>query len=202
MRDRIRTKPTQPTSFGTFRESLVRKTRRAAAALAIAGMATGALAGPAAACLQGIGNGTYAKSVRTLQSDMMVAALSCNERGLYNAFAVAYRTDLQRHGKALRAYFKETHGAQHLKRLNAYVTQLANDASIRHARTGKDYCQAAREVLRELLPGENERVDIDGYALRYAISVRPQLAQEIQTAAGGTDASCEELVALNLPSAD
>lgn len=166
-------------------------------AVAMMGAAMGLGAGTAqASCAQGIESGTYAKSVRTLQSDMMVAALSCNERALYNNFAVTYRPDLLEHGKALKAHFKATHGGAATRKLNAYVTELANDASIRHARTGQDYCATAKEVFMDLIGTEGRHDDLGAYALRYAIAVRPQIAQEIAVAAGG-DASCDEIVALN-----
>lgn len=174
--------------------------RRATAAVAALAMGMSVAGAAQAACTQGIDPGTLAKSVRTLQSDMMVAALSCNERAMYNAFAVGYRSDLQQHGHALKAHFKNNYGGQGVKKLNSYVTELANDASIRHAQTGSAYCQAASSVLQELM-ADGAKVDIGLYALRYAIAVRPQLAQEIATAANG-QAACDELVALNLPTAD
>lgn len=165
--------------------------RRLVGALAAAAVAVGALGaagGAQAACTAGLDSGVLAKSARTLQSDMMVAALSCNERPLYNAFATDYRGDLQRHGKALKAHF------DHNKTLNAYVTELANDAAIRYARTGGAFCTAARETMYELL-ADGAEVDFDLYVLRYAIAVRPALAVEVATAAGDGGA-CDELVAV------
>ncbi|MEQ8602231.1 MAG: hypothetical protein RIB45_02845 [Marivibrio sp.] len=175
-------------------------TRRATGAVAALAMGVGLVGAAQAACTQGIESGTLAKSVRTLQSDLMVAALSCNERAMYNAFAVGYRSDLQQHGRALKSHFTNNYGGTGVKKLNAYVTELANDASIRHAQTGSAYCTAAASVLEELM-ADGAKVDLGLYALRYAIAVRPQLAQEIASAAGG-QAGCDELIALNLPATD
>jgi len=191
-----------PSSLGrlSFARAKASWTRRATVAVAAVAMSAGLAGAAQAACTQGIEAGTLAKSVRTLQSDMMVAALSCNERAMYNAFAVGYRSDLQQHGHALKAHFKTNYGGSGVKKLNAYVTELANDASIRHAQTGSAYCVAASSVLQELM-ADGSKVDLGLYALRYAIAVRPQLAQEIATAAGG-QTGCDELIALNLPTAD
>ncbi|MBP5859057.1 hypothetical protein KAJ83_18700 [Marivibrio halodurans] len=185
-------------SVNTRLRGTSRRWRAGIAALAMIGIGAGAAQ---ANCLQGIESGTYAKSVRTLQSDMMVAALSCNARALYNNFAVSYRPDLMKHGKALKSYFQAVHGGASTRELNAYVTELANDASIRHARTGSAFCEAAEGVFADLIGTENQHVELGTYALRYAIAVRPQLAQEIATASGtGVDgAACDELVALNGP---
>lgn len=176
-----------------------KRSRRLVGASVALGLLVASIGAPsmaAASCLQGIGDGTYAKSVRTLQSDMMVAALSCNARDRYNVFATTFRSDLQKQGRELRAYFKVQHRGDHFAKLNAYVTELANDASIRHARTGKGFCQSALAVFDELLSNQGQTVDLAGYALRYAIPIRPALAQEIATASNG-NAACDELVALN-----
>ena len=51
-------------------------------------------------------------------------------------------------------------------------------------------------MFDELLSNQGQTVDLAGYALRYAIPIRPALAQEIATASNG-NAACDELVALN-----
>lgn len=186
--------------MGTTRTSSKTFSRRISALLCAAAIAGTTLTGAGAAqaaCATGVEAGTVAKSVRTLQSDMMVAALSCEQRDLYNGFVTRYRQDLVRNGKALKLHFKRAHSGGHSQALNSFVTELANDAAIRHARTGSAYCTASREMMLELLDGGTQ-TEIDVYALRYAIGVRPQLAQEIATAAGPAE-GCDEAVALNLP---
>ena len=170
--------------------------------LGLAGVATGAAltmaAGPAlAACAERMGEDIAARSVRTLQSDMMVAALSCQAHGLYNAFVTDYRPALKRHGEALRRSFRRDHGAGAMSALDDYVTQLANDAAIRYAKTGSAYCEQARSAMTALVEGEDRALDV--YAMRYAVEVKPALAQKVAAASEGAGGGCDELVALNLP---
>lgn len=171
-----------------------------AAALAAATVASAG--GPApAACPDDIAPGVAAKSVRTLQSDMMVAALSCQQaRGLYNSFVTDYRSELQRHGRMLKTRFKSEYGGAATKKLNNYVTRLANDAAIRYAEGGAAYCEAARETLATLLESKAETPDLGVYAVRYAVDVKPALARDIAATAGSGDGcDADEAVALNLP---
>ncbi len=170
--------------------------------LGLAGLATGAAltmaAAPAwAACTEGMGEDIAARSVRTLQSDMMVAALSCQAHDLYNAFVTDYRPVLKQHGEALRRSFRRDHGAGAMSALDDYVTQLANDAAIRYAKTGPAYCEQARSTMTALLQEEDRALDL--YAMRYAVEVKPALAQKVAAATESAGSGCDELVALNLP---
>ncbi|WP_421876370.1 hypothetical protein [Pacificispira sp.] len=163
-----------------------RKWRATAIAATLA--ATMSISGVAQACLNGIvPNHTLALSVRTLQSDLMVSALSCNERDRYNAFAVKYRPHLQKHGSALKDYFNKLHGSAATRELNAYVTDLANYASVRHAQDRKAFCGGTVSAFKALLIEKD--VDIHRVALAYSMRVSPSLKQEITLAAasGGCD---------------
>lgn len=74
-----------------------------------------------------------AMSFRRLQSELMVAALSCNDarlRGHYNTFVERFRPALQQNARVLKSYFKRTHGAKGTRRLDDFMTALANEASL------------------------------------------------------------------------
>lgn len=156
--------------------------------IAAALVASVSVSGIAQACLNVAAPAhTLALSVRTLQSDLMVAALSCNDRDRYNAFAVKFRPELQKQGSALNKYFKKMHGANATREINEYVTDLANYASIRHAESKKNFCGGADSAFTALL--FQEHVDIDKVALAYSMWVSPSLKEEIVLAAtsGGCD---------------
>ena len=71
---------------------------------------------------------------RLLQTELMVAALSCGRddfRSKYNTFVVRFRPALRSNGRALKAIFKRNYGHRGKRRLDAYVTKLANEASVR-----------------------------------------------------------------------
>ena len=71
-----------------------------------------------------------ALEMRVLQSELMVAALTCNQRPSYNAFVTAFKPYLKDQGRTLRAYFTKTYGTgAGPQRLNSLVTRLANVAS-------------------------------------------------------------------------
>lgn len=89
-----------------------------------------------------------AVQVRTLQTEMMVATLSCrdvpgrNFIAEYNSFVKKHATGLRDQARALRTYFERRYGKpaaeQHLDR---FVTGLANDISRRSMTAA--YCDEA-----------------------------------------------------------
>jgi len=70
--------------------------------------------------------------LRVLQSELMVAALTCGQRQSYNAFVTTFKPFLKDQGAQLRTFFVEQYGlAAGPGRLNNMVTRLANAASQR-----------------------------------------------------------------------
>lgn len=80
-----------------------------------------------------------AVQMRLLQTDLMVAALSCHRKPDYNAFVTKHRDVLIQSGRQLRALFHRVHGNSATPALNSYVTKLANSASMQSL-NGDDYC--------------------------------------------------------------
>lgn len=70
-----------------------------------------------------------ALNARVLQTELMVAALSCQNQPLYNAFVKKFRKQLVANGNSMRTYFENKHGSAADSRMNAMVTRLANEAS-------------------------------------------------------------------------
>jgi hypothetical protein len=69
--------------------------------------------------------------VRILQTELMVAALTCNQRTDYNAFINRFQPQLSAQGKLLQAFFQRKHGSGSAKALNGFVTRIANESSRR-----------------------------------------------------------------------
>jgi hypothetical protein len=84
---------------------------------------------------------------KTLQTELMVAALRCNTSRQYNAFVQKFESDLMTQGRQLRGYFSRSYGAESERRLNKFVTYLANAASLRSLSLGKGYCLRATSLL-------------------------------------------------------
>lgn len=118
-----------------------------AAALLAAGLmtATPASAEPVSASER------MALSARMLQTELMVAALSCDANARYNAFVHKFEDQLVSHGRALRGLFQRHFGAAGTARLTTFVTRLANQASLRSARAGADYCKGAARLFETTL---------------------------------------------------
>ena len=90
---------------------------------------------------------------RYLQTELMVAALSCGReeyRSKYNTFILRYRPALRRNGRTLRVIFKRNYGASGKRRLDDYVTKLANEASVRSLQRS-EFCEVAGRKLDAVL---------------------------------------------------
>ena len=85
-----------------------------------------------------------ALNMRALQSELMVAALSCDQDRHYNWFAKQFSSELSGYGTHITAFFNR-HGAKNGdKLLNDFVTKMANRAS--RASLGRPQPQYCREV--------------------------------------------------------
>jgi hypothetical protein len=90
-----------------------------------------------------------AMTMRALQSELMVAALSCGMKDNYNHFIDTNKLQLRNHGTMLRGYFQRHHGGKAEPELNAFVTQLANQASrMSLNQSDRLYCRQASLMFR------------------------------------------------------
>jgi hypothetical protein len=107
-----------------------------------------------------------------MQQELMVAALYCNDVGLYNRFVVSYQHELQDEDATLLAYFQRGHGGS--SAYHAYKTALANDFSLSGLHGMQAYCSAANVAFDTALNPDGQRslasfmsaqrVDTEGYA--------------------------------------
>jgi hypothetical protein len=92
-----------------------------------------------------------ALSIRVMQTELMVAALTCDRRESYNAFLRKYKAELISHGYQLRQFFDATYGAQGQRRLDEFVTRLANEASQRSLVDRTSYCPAGDLLFSDVM---------------------------------------------------
>ena len=64
-----------------------------------------------------------ALSMRLLQTELMVAALSCQRKSDYNAFIRRFEKELVVHGRNLKRIFKRTYGGKS-RQLESFVTRV------------------------------------------------------------------------------
>jgi hypothetical protein len=125
--------------------------RRCAAAVALAALLTGAAgANPAAAASCVDRDEAAALHVRSLQTWMVVASLTCGSVDDYNEFVLKFRPALQRHGDTLVDYFRRAYGGAGQSKLNRYVTLLANQASALSLKDRASYCARSTEMYGEM----------------------------------------------------
>lgn len=108
------------------------------------------LAEPALAARCAKGTETDALRTRMLQTELMVAALSCNQKTEYNDFVVHYRPQLQRNGSALQSYFRRAYGKGGTSEMNSFTTRLANEVSQRSIKDKPAFCGDAAKTFTAL----------------------------------------------------
>lgn len=99
--------------------------------------------------------------MRALQSELMVAALSCSQSRHYNWFAKTYDNQLKNYGTRIMNFFGR-HGAKEKseKMLNDFVTKMANRASRASlGRSQQQYCSEVASLYGALQKGQFQRVE-------------------------------------------
>lgn len=89
---------------------------------------------------------------KALQSELMVAALACEETARYNAWARKFESELVANGAVLKRVFRQAYGTAGDARLGQFVTALANDAAGRSAVEKTTFCTVTARVFDRVLP--------------------------------------------------
>lgn len=87
---------------------------------------------------------------RVIQSQALVAALSCGEQARYNSFVAKYQRELVANGGALHQFFQRAYGKSGVGKLNHFVTEMANRESSRSMMDRAAYCADAATLFDEL----------------------------------------------------
>lgn len=96
-----------------------------------------------------------AMRVRVMQTELMVAALSCRAvpgrdfTGQYNSFIQRHGEKLVTHGRVLQSYFQHRYGEEFRKKLDSFITALANDAS-RRSMNSTTFCDESVALFQEV----------------------------------------------------
>lgn len=92
---------------------------------------------------------------RVLQSELMVAALSCGENARYNNFVQKFESELVANGKALRGYFARNYGKSGEDVLDRFITRIANNAATRRMQQPMpQYCASAVTLFTSVLASD------------------------------------------------
>ena len=108
-----------------------------------------------------------ALQVAAVQQELMVAALTCNDAGLYNSFVLAYQRDLQESDRALLAYFQRANEESGTADYHSFKTRLANHYSLKSLENKKAYCRSAEATFASAL---NDKLTLASFALAQPVS--------------------------------
>lgn len=89
--------------------------------------------------------------MRVMQTELMVAALTCGYQQSYNKFVRKYEGELVSHGKKLRRFFDVAYGRQGQRKLDGFVTRLANETSQRSLNDRASYCPAVGKLFSTVM---------------------------------------------------
>ena len=87
---------------------------------------------------------------RVVQTELMVAALTCQQHALYNDFVQKFRGQLAAQGNVLVSYFARSYGAEGTPELDRFVTRLANTVS-QDSLHVENYCRVAEIRFQQVL---------------------------------------------------
>ena len=89
--------------------------------------------------------------IRALQSQLMLAALTCGQQDEYNTFVRRHQRDLSDAYQQIASYFGRIYGSAGQQQLDSYITNLANDHSQAGISRGSSYCSTAKLFVSQAL---------------------------------------------------
>ncbi|KMQ88111.1 hypothetical protein RF55_12460 [Lasius niger] len=88
-------------------------------------------------------------NISALRSEFMLIALTCNKQKEYDSFMTKFRPILQQDYQSLQIDFKKLYGGKGEMRLDQYMTDLADAASLKAAREGGNFCKTHESMFHE-----------------------------------------------------
>ena len=87
----------------------------------------------------------------SIQQELMVAALTCNEITHFNQFQTDFGPELRASDRTLMHMFKRLYGGRGEAEYHAFKTRLANNSEMRSIHGNQDFCSAASLVFAAAL---------------------------------------------------
>lgn len=108
-------------------------------------------------------NEMKALNFKSMQSNMMVGALACDERPNYNKLILRTREEMSDFGDVINAYFKKRYGSKYQDELDTFVTFIANKSTEESQGINPlVYCDQTQGLLRAFLSADSE--DLEEFA--------------------------------------
>ena len=87
----------------------------------------------------------------SIQQELMVAALTCNQVANFNAFQTNFGPELRTSDRTLMHMFQRLYGGRGESEYHAFKTRLANNSEMRSIHGNQDFCTAAGLVFSAAL---------------------------------------------------
>ena len=87
----------------------------------------------------------------SIQQELMVAALTCNQIANFNAFQTNFGPELRTSDHTLMQMFRRLYGGRGEAEYHAFKTRLANNSEMRSIHGNQDFCAAAGLVFAAAL---------------------------------------------------
>ena len=97
--------------------------------------------------------------IRALQTELMVAGLKCSAEQ-WNIFTAKFKATIKTDADRMQKLFSKSYGKSGPNQLNAFVTQLANDASQRsNGFSEAEYCKQEDVLYKKVLAFTNQELE-------------------------------------------
>jgi hypothetical protein len=107
----------------------------------------------AAQCMQAAERTAF--DVRALQSQLMIAALTCGQQDDYNTFIQRHQRALSGAHQQIASHFDRMYGSAGEQQLDTYITNLANAQSQEAIRQGSFFCRQIKPLFQKALTLQN-----------------------------------------------
>jgi hypothetical protein len=112
--------------------------------------------------------------IRALQTELMVAGLKCSAEQ-WNAFTAKFKSTIKADADQMQRLFNKVYGKGGATKMNAFVTQLANDASERSNRSAdEDYCKQENVLFEKILSLTSK--DLERFSVHRTVTVPTPVA--------------------------
>lgn len=122
--------------------------------------------------------------IRALQNELMVGALACNEKILYNNFMKKFKHHLAERGILIKNYFIRNYPKDGTRHLNTFITQLANEAS-KHSLSASEiaFCDSTRQLFSEAMASSSTQglLNVNTFATYQTIAPYLSCTQEARS---------------------
>jgi hypothetical protein len=127
-----------------------------------------------------------ALKIETLQQELMVAGLTCNDANPYNAFVVANRPELIQSDHDLQAFYSKLYDSSGTDQFQTVKTRLANHFSLDSLHNQRGFCQTAAALFGSLHNGSPLATQVNWIAVNDTKESCERGAPIVETVDGGS----------------